>query len=126
VTLDGSIRLLVVDDHELFRSSLSIIFELLPGLTLVGQAGSGQAAVELCGQLHPDLVLMDLLMPGVEGLEATRLIHERYPDIRILIYTGVDDYDLIRATLAAGAVGFVQKYAGVDALIQAIQKTCEL
>lgn len=126
MTLDGSIRLLVVDDHELFRSSLSIIFELLPGLTLVGQAGSGQAAVELCGQLHPDLVLMDLLMPGVEGLEATRLIHERYPDIRILIYTGVDDYDLIRATLAAGAVGFVQKYAGVDALIQAIQKTCEL
>jgi DNA-binding NarL/FixJ family response regulator len=117
----GRIRLLLVDDHELFRSSMSLVFELMEGVEVVGQASTGEAALAFCETFQPDAVLMDLLMPGIGGVEAIRLLHERYPQMRILIYTGIDDYELILAGLRAGAAGFVHKYSGVDEVIRTVR-----
>jgi DNA-binding NarL/FixJ family response regulator len=118
-------RLLLVDDHELFRSSMSLVFELMEGVEVVGQVSTGEAALAFCETFQPDVVLMDLLMPGMGGVESIQLLHERYPAMCILIYTGIDEYDLILAGLKAGASGFVHKYSGVDEVIRAIRTSCE-
>jgi DNA-binding NarL/FixJ family response regulator len=119
------IRLLLVDDHELFRSSTSLVFELMEGVEVVGQVSDGESALASCERLQPDVILMDLLMPGMGGVEAIRLLRERCPATCILIYTGIDEYDVILAGLNAGAAGFIHKYSSVDEVIRAIRMTCE-
>jgi len=115
------IRVLLVDDHEMVRMSLRLYLETCEDIDVVGQADRGQVAVELSGQLQPDLVLLDLIMPGMNGAETARAIHQHYPDVKILLLTSSVESRLIDEALQAGATGYVPK-AGPDEIIEAINK----
>lgn len=103
--------MLVADDHVLIRTGLRAVLAQDPGLELVGEARSGPEAVELANRLSPDLVLMDISMPGMDGLEATRALKRNHPTISVLILTVHDDADLLLNALRAGATGYMLKTA---------------
>jgi DNA-binding NarL/FixJ family response regulator len=102
-------RLLVVDDHALVRMGIIAILSTYPALTVVGEARDGQEAVALCREKRPDLVLMDLSMPGMSGIEATRRIKAHLPKTSVLILTGYAEEDLLMEAVRAGAAGYVLK-----------------
>lgn len=110
-----AIRLLLVDDDAGFRTTLRRLLEQRVEAQVLGEAGSGEEAIRLANDLHPDVILMDLAMPRMNGLEATRHLKTRWPDLAIVILT-VHDEDVYRRTaLAAGATAFLQKkMLGVD------------
>ena len=116
------IRLLVVDDNDMVRFSLANCIGTEDGLRVVGEAENGQRAVELCHQLQPDVVLMDLVMPEMDGVTAIRVIHKQHPHIVIVAVSSTIDNELIQAALEAGAATYVSKYAPYDTLIDAIHK----
>ena len=115
------IRLLLVDDHPMMRRGLATVIKVYDDIELVGEAANGEDAFELCEQLRPDVVLMDILMPGAGGLEATRIIHLSFPGVRVVVLTGSGTTDLIKQALQLGAVGFLLKDVSADELIQAIR-----
>jgi DNA-binding NarL/FixJ family response regulator len=117
---DGPTRVLVVDDHPLYREGLLTALTAAPGIDVVGEAGDGAEAVELVGQLRPDVVLMDLHMPGMTGVEATRVVGERHPDVAVLVLTMLDGDDAVFAAMRAGARGYLLKGAGRDEITSAI------
>lgn len=122
---DGAIRVLVVDDHDLFRTGLSTLLETLPDIDVVGQASGGRMAVRLADELRPDLVLMDVRMPDLEGPEATREIVLRHPTIRVLVLTvSSDDRDVV-AALEAGACGFMAKDTPIEGVAVAIRAAAQ-
>jgi DNA-binding NarL/FixJ family response regulator len=110
-----AIRLLLVDDDSGFRSTLRQLLEQRADVEVLGEAGNGEEAVQLAGDLSPDVVLMDLAMPRMNGLEATRQLKARWPDLAVIVLT-VHDEDVYRRTaMAAGATAFLQKkMLGVD------------
>jgi len=114
-----TVRVLVADDHPVFRSGLRLLLEDLD-VEVVGEAADGEAAVELAVAERPDVVLMDLQMPGTSGLEATRRIAERAPDVRVLVLTMVEDDDTLLAALRAGAAGYLLKGSGPDEIDRAV------
>ena len=116
-----SIRVLIVDDHALHRDGTRGILEDCDGLTVVGDAESGEVALALTNRLHPDVVLMDVRLPGISGIEATRRITRDHPDVRVLMVTAYDDDEFIRGSLEAGAVGFLSKAAPGRELVAAVQ-----
>lgn len=116
------IRVLLVDDHELFRQGVSAILSSAPQIEVVGQAENGKIAVELCGSRHPDVVLMDINMPVCGGLEATRMIKERYPNVRILILTVSSAEESLFDAVKSGASGYVLKNANPTTVIDSIQR----
>lgn len=118
---DAPIRLLLVDDHRFFRDGVRTLVETLPGLTVVAEASNGDEAVALALQHRPDVVLMDLQMPGLSGVEATRRIVQAEPGVGVLILTMFEDTDSLLATLRAGARGYILKDADEDELIRSIQ-----
>jgi DNA-binding NarL/FixJ family response regulator len=122
-TLTGSARILLTDDHILVRHGLHRMLSLTPDLEVVGEASNGREAVELCRTLEPDLVLMDVNMPHMDGLAATRAIKREHPDIAILIVTMYENPDYLLEALDAGAAGYVLKDAPAGRLINAIQRT---
>jgi DNA-binding NarL/FixJ family response regulator len=101
--------ILLVDDHQLVRAGLAALLETAEDLTIVGQAADGQQAVELVLRLEPDVILMDLSMPIMDGVEATRRILAELPGARIVVLTSFSDSDKVREALAAGAVGYLLK-----------------
>jgi len=103
------IRVLIVDDHEMVRSGLAAFMQGSSDLELVGEASTGEEAIELCLRLEPDVVLMDMMMPGIGGVEATRTIHERYPQVRILALTSFPEEGLVQQALQAGAFSYLLK-----------------
>jgi DNA-binding NarL/FixJ family response regulator len=105
------IRVLIADDHRLFAESLGLALEADPRVKVVGYARNGREAAKLAVALDPDVVLMDLDMPLVDGIEATRAIHARDAGQHVVIYTGSDEYDDVARADAAGAVGFLHKEA---------------
>lgn len=114
------IRLIIVDDHPVVRAGISGMLAGHPDLEIVGEAETGQEAVELAGTLKPDVVLMDLRMPGMEGVEATEQIKAQHPEINILVLTTYDtDADIFRA-IEAGATGYMLKDSPRDDLHRAI------
>jgi NarL family two-component system response regulator LiaR len=115
------IRVLIVDDHAMVRTGLATFMEVLDDLDLVGQAADGREAVALCGRLQPDVVLMDLRMPEVDGVTATRIIRERWPETQVLALTSFQEQDLVRAALQAGAVGYLLKNVSMDDLSEAVR-----
>jgi DNA-binding NarL/FixJ family response regulator len=120
--LDAASRIVVVDDHPLMRSALGEMLSTQADLEVVGEAADGREAVELCRRLHPDLVLMDVLMPRMDGLEATRRIKREQPRIIVLILTASDyPHDLSEA-LKAGAAGYILKTAPTTDNLDAIRK----
>jgi NarL family two-component system response regulator YdfI len=115
------IRVLIADDHLVVREGLRAILGTAPDLTLVGEAADGAEAVRLAGELSPDVVLMDLRMPGVDGIEAIRQIKTRYLEVEIVILTTYDDDQYIVRGLRAGARGYLLKDAGRKVLFEAIR-----
>ena len=116
-----SIRVLIADDHLVVREGLRAILEAATDLVLGGEASDGVEAVRLAGELSPDVVLMDLRMPGMDGIEAIRQIKTRYPAVEIVILTTYDDDAYIVRGLRAGARGYLLKDAGRQVLFEAIR-----
>jgi NarL family two-component system response regulator LiaR len=115
------IRVMLVDDHAVVRSGLGAFLSVMPDLELVGEAENGDEAVVRCGLLKPDVVLMDLIMPGMDGVTATRLIREKYPSVRILALTSFQEDALIKGVLQAGAAGYLMKNISARELAGAIR-----
>jgi NarL family two-component system response regulator LiaR len=115
------IRVLVVDDHQMEQRGLVTLLRSFNDLELAGVARNGAEALELCETAHPDVILMDLLMPGMDGVEATSTIRERYPDIHIIVLTSWDEYDLVQRALAVGAERYLLKNISAVELAEAIR-----
>ena len=113
-------RVLIADDHRLFAQALEAILSVEPGIDVVGLAESGVDAVQRASELEPDVVLMDINMPGIDGLEATRRILSRQPGTRVLMVTGSDAHQDVDAARTAGAAGYVTKDRIAAELISAI------
>jgi DNA-binding NarL/FixJ family response regulator len=107
--MTDKIRILLVDDQRLMREGLRILLELETDLEIVGEAADGQSALDAYAQLEPDVVLMDVRMPGMDGVEATWRLRERWPDARIMILTTFDDDEYVFEGLRAGALGYLLK-----------------
>ena len=116
-----SIRVLLVDDHAVVRSGLAGFLLAFDDLKLVGEAASGEEAVRLCQQVRPHVVLMDLMMPGMDGVDATRVIRERCPDIKVIVLTSFHEEELVQRALQAGAISYLLKNISVDELAGAIR-----
>ncbi|MGL5948775.1 MAG: UvrY/SirA/GacA family response regulator transcription factor [Aeromonas sp.] len=115
------INVFLVDDHELVRTGIRRILEDVRGIKVVGEVGSGEAAVAFCRQHHPDVILMDMNMPGIGGLEATRKILRMQPDVRIIVLTIHTENPFPTKVMQAGAAGYLTKGAAPDEMIQAIR-----
>lgn len=115
------IRVLIADDHPFFRDGLRLLLEATSDTELVGEASDGDQAVALAGELRPDVVLMDLRMPGQGGIDATRRILERNPGTGILVMTMVEDDNSVFAAMRAGALGYLLKGAGRTEVLLAIR-----
>jgi DNA-binding NarL/FixJ family response regulator len=107
--MEESIRVLIADDHPLFRDGMRGLLGSLPDMEVVGEASSGEQAVELAGELQPDVILMDIQMPGINGIEATREILHVSPRIGVLVVTMFEDDDSVFAAMRAGARGYLLK-----------------
>jgi DNA-binding NarL/FixJ family response regulator len=116
-----SIRVLVVDDQSLIREGLAIILDTQPDIEVVGQAGEGREAVKLAGQLVPDVILMDIRMPLMDGIKATRQIKETHPQIQVLILTTYNEDDLVFDGFRAGAIGYLLKDITRRGLAEAVR-----
>jgi DNA-binding NarL/FixJ family response regulator len=118
-------RVLIVDDHPLFRAGVRRRLEEFSGLVeVIGEAGDGGEAIDLAGSLAPDVVLMDVSMPGMNGIEATRALKQRYPRVGVLILTVYDEREYVEALLEAGAAGYLLKTIEAEALVRAIRDVC--
>lgn len=116
------IRLVIVDDQAMLRGALAALLELEADLTVVGTAGSGSEAADVVAEAAPDVCLMDIQMPDIDGIEATRLVRERSPHTRVLIVTTFARPGYLRAALDAGASGFVVKDAPAEQLADAVRR----
>jgi two-component system nitrate/nitrite response regulator NarL len=116
------IRLLIVDDHTMFRQGLVSLLQGEAEFRVVGQAADGEEALRLAGQLQPDVVLMDVMMPGMGGVEATRRLLETTPHARILMLTVSEADEDLLAAIRAGARGYILKNADADELLEAIRR----
>lgn len=121
----SDIRVLIVDDHAVLRDGIRTLLERQPDIEVVGEASNGREAVSLVGKLLPDIVLMDIAMPEMNGMEATRIITSTYPQVRILILTQHDSHEFVSPTLQAGACGYILKKSGGRELITAIREVYE-
>ncbi len=116
----SKIRVLLVDDHAIVRLGLMTLINQQPELEVVGEAGTAREAVQAVERLHPQVVLMDIRMPGEGGLEATRQITSRFPDSKVVMLTSFADDELVVRAIRAGAVGYVLKQVGNEELLRAI------
>ena len=114
-------RLLIVDDHDLIRESTQLMLEGEPDLEVVGEAVNGRHALELCRRLRPDLVLMDVRMPEMDGLTATREIKKEMPAISVLVVSAYESEDYRREAASAGAAGYILKDADRNELLEAVR-----
>jgi DNA-binding NarL/FixJ family response regulator len=119
------LRVLLVDDHPVVRDGLRWLFDSAGGLTVVGEAGDGETAVRLAVDLKPDVVLMDLAMPGLDGVEATRRVKAASPDTAVLVLTMSDSDASLVAAVTAGASGYVLKGAGQEDLLRATRAVAQ-
>jgi NarL family two-component system response regulator LiaR len=121
MTENKPIRVMLVDDHAVVRSGLSAFLLAYDDLELVGEANSGERAITLCPQLKPDVVLMDMVMPNMDGATATGLIREKCSDIQVIALTSFKEKDLVEGALQAGAIGYLLKDVSADELVNAIR-----
>jgi DNA-binding NarL/FixJ family response regulator len=124
-TTNSPARLVVVDDHDLVRSGLKALLSTQEGLTIVGEAANGREVLDLCRRARPDLVLMDVRMPEIDGLEATREINRHFNNVSVLILTTYENEDYLLEAIRAGAAGYVLKDAPEQELLTAIRRVLE-
>jgi DNA-binding NarL/FixJ family response regulator len=115
------IHVLIADDHALFRAGLHALLNLYPEIQVVGEASTGEAAISAADDIQPDIILMDLQMPGVNGIEATRRILHSSPNIGIIVVTMFEDDDSVFTAMRAGARGYILKEAGEEEVLRAIR-----
>ena len=121
----NTIRAVTVDDHEIMRGGIKFTLLAFDDLLLVGEARSGEDAVRVCREVSPDVVLMDMKMPKMDGIATTRAIKEAHPEVHVVILTSFHDKQLVQQAIQAGAVGYVLKDASKDELAQAIRAAHE-
>jgi DNA-binding NarL/FixJ family response regulator len=121
MTTEGIIRVVIVDDHSLVRQGLEAVLASAEDVAVVGQAADGRAAVDVVADAEPDVVLMDLQLPELSGLEATREILEARPETAVLVLTMFEDDDTVHAAIAAGAVGYLLKGADGEDILAAVR-----
>jgi NarL family two-component system response regulator LiaR len=113
---------MAVDDHMVVRQGFATFLKAYPDLEMVGEASNGQEALQRCGDLQPDIILMDMMMPKMGGVEATRLIREQYPNVQVIALTSFsDDKQLVQAALSAGATGYLFKDVSAADLVYTIR-----
>ena len=115
-----AVRVMIVDDHAVVREGLRNFLGMLPAIELVAEAASGAEAIELAPKAKPQVVLMDLMMPVMDGIEATRRLHEAHPDVKVIVLTSFADDDRLFPALRAGAVAYLLKDVGPKELAEAI------
>jgi NarL family two-component system response regulator LiaR len=112
---------MIVDDHAMVRRGLSTFLKVKPDLELVGEARNGQEALQLCEQVRPDVVLMDLVMPEMDGMAATHAIRDRWPQVQVIALTSFQERDLVQKALQAGAISYLLKNVSANDLAEAIR-----
>ena len=122
---DRQIRVMLVDDHEIMRDGLREVLQRAGGYDVVGQAGDGAAAVSVAQSLRPDVIIMDVMMPIKNGIDACREITEMLPDTKVLMLTASSEEDAVMEAVAAGASGYLQKYSGKDRLLNTIRDVAQ-
>ena len=115
------IRIMIVDDHTMVRKGLTTILKVFPDLQLVGEAENGSAAISLCGEAQPDVILMDMVMPDMDGATATRVIRQQFPQVKVIVLTSFKEGELIKNALEAGAIGYLLKDVSADELARSIR-----
>lgn len=115
------IRVMLVDDHTMVRRGLATFLKVFDDLQLVGEAESGEAAIQLCAEVQPDVILMDMALPRMDGATATRAIRQQFPKVQVIVLTSFKEGDLIKKALEAGAIGYLLKNVSADELVGAIR-----
>ncbi len=123
MTFDTPIRVILIDDHRHVHEIVATVLAAANDIELVAQGSNGGEAIRLCEEFHPDLILMDVVMPGVDGVAATRTIREKFPDVRILVLSSFQDDESVRSMLESGASGYVLKGELTSGLINTIRAT---
>ena len=114
-------RVLLVDDHPMVRRGLAAFLKAFDDLELAGEAGSGQSAIELCATVKPDVILMDMVMPDMNGAAATRAIRQQFPAVQVIALTSFKEEELVKSALEAGAIGYLLKDVSAEDLVNAIR-----
>src|SRR5690349_19707289 len=115
------IRVMLVDDHTMVRRGLATFLKAFDDLELAGEAESGKAAIQLCAEVRPDVILMDMVMPDMDGAAATRAIRQQFPQVQVIALTSFKEGELVQNALEAGAIGYLLKDVSADTLVQAIR-----
>ena len=115
------IRVMLVDDHAMVRKGLATFLKVFDDLELAGEADSGAAAIQLCAKVLPDVILMDMVMPEMDGATATRAIRQQFPQVQVIALTSFKEGDLIKNALEAGAIAYLLKDVSADDLVRAIR-----
>ena len=123
MTLAVPIKIMIVDDHAVLREGIHYLCLTASDLTLVGEAANGEGALELCHKLQPDLVLLDLMMPGMDGIATTKAMRQQFPEVKILILTSFNTQDLVHQAIEAGANSYILKDASTEEIINSIRLT---
>jgi NarL family two-component system response regulator LiaR len=121
MNIEDPIKVMLVDDHNVVRSGLAAFLMVYDDLDLVAEAGSGEEALQLCQQLQPDVILMDLVMPGMDGATTTEKVSQQCPDVKVLALTSFKEKELVQGALQAGAIGYLLKNVSADELADAIR-----
>jgi len=120
-----SIRLVLADDHRVLRQGLRALLDTEPDMEVVGEADTGRAAIDVALQTRPDVVLMDLIMPELDGITATQILHERQPESRVLILSSMEEEGIVTSAVRAGAIGIVRKRVSIEAVVQSIRAAAQ-
>src|SRR5438132_6590136 len=118
----SEITALIVDDHEVVREGLRLSLSRAPHIRVVGEASDGQQAIDLAERRRPDVIIMDVRMPGMDGLDATKVLSEKLPEVSVLIFTAYSERSLLSRGLESGAKGYILKEAPHETLVRAIDK----
>jgi len=121
MTQESVIRVLIADDYDILRNGLAVSMRVFPDIRIVGEAATGAEAVAQCAALHPDVILMDLMMPGMTGVEACRVINEHHPEVAVIALTSYDNDMLVQETVKANAAGYFLKNVSPQQLADAIR-----